>query len=126
SHRVLPAVLRCQRRSLCPPAYQTSPALSLSKACPPQNSNDLGKYRECLTAKPWHVHGYTSPLKGGFYPKLGKVGKALLAFFMRRPSGCQPRVKACQQSRQGRYTGRRLLGRATQHGHGPRTPAACR
>ncbi len=76
------------------------------KAMPPQNSNDLGKYREYLTAKPWHVHGYTSPLKGGFYPKLGKVGKALLAFFMRRPSGCQPRVKACQPSRLVRYNGR--------------------
>src|SRR6266571_2482915 len=35
-HGVLPSERRCQRRSLCPPAYQTSPALSLSKPCLPK------------------------------------------------------------------------------------------
>ena len=57
--------------------------------------------RSILTVKP-DIEGRD------FYPLFAEVGKALLAFFMRRPSGCQPRMKACQPSRLRlvRYNGR--------------------
>jgi hypothetical protein len=45
----------------------------LSQRPSPQNADDLGKFKACFSAKPWHVHGNAMPSTGGFYPNLAKV-----------------------------------------------------
>jgi hypothetical protein len=73
-----------------------------------ENIGNLGKLKDAVTLKRGILTAKPDIEGRDFYPLLAEVGKALLAFFMRPPSGCQPRVKACQPSRLRlvRYNGR--------------------